>query len=131
MTCFYPIDNIWSKWTVIIIVFFVEQMSAVFFLKSSVAFSIKSSHLICSENELAGFYMKRKTGLKWINRWQYFTACCTYEDKTTDRSDFFINLLWFCAKFKSELIAIPIIICLKKIKKSQFLRSLRLRLIHS
>ena len=34
--------------------------------RSSVAFHIKSSHLICTGNQMTGFYMKGNTGLKWI-----------------------------------------------------------------
>ena len=32
-----------------------------------VEFHIKTSHLICSTNQMAGFYMKCNTGLKWVN----------------------------------------------------------------
>ena len=33
----------------------------------SVAFHIETIHLICSGNQISGFYMKCNTGLKWIN----------------------------------------------------------------
>ena len=33
----------------------------------SVAFHIETSHLICSANQMTGFYMKFRTKLKWIN----------------------------------------------------------------
>ena len=32
----------------------------------SVAFNIGFSHLICSGNQMTGFYIKCNTGLKWI-----------------------------------------------------------------
>ena len=32
----------------------------------SVAFHIGTSHLICSVNQISGFYMKYNTGLKWV-----------------------------------------------------------------
>ena len=32
----------------------------------SVAFHIEISHLICTENQMNGFYMKCNTGLKWV-----------------------------------------------------------------
>ena len=31
------------------------------------AFHIKTSHLICTANQMTGFYMKCNTGLKWLN----------------------------------------------------------------
>ena len=37
-------------------------------LQPSGAFYIKTSHLICCPNEMTGFYMKRNTWLKWINK---------------------------------------------------------------
>ena len=33
----------------------------------SIAFHIETSHLICRTNQMTGFYMKCKTGLKWVN----------------------------------------------------------------
>ena len=30
-------------------------------------FQIETSHLICTANQLTGFYMKCNTGLKWVN----------------------------------------------------------------
>ena len=42
----------------------------VIFLSSfqpSAAFHIKTSHLICYENQMTGFYMKCNTGLKRVN----------------------------------------------------------------
>ena len=36
-------------------------------LQASVAFHIEPSHLICTANQMTGFYMKYDTGLKWIN----------------------------------------------------------------
>ena len=33
---------------------------------SIVAFHIETSHLFCRANQATGFYMKCKTGLKWI-----------------------------------------------------------------
>ena len=35
--------------------------------QSSVAFHIETSHLICNANQMIGFFMKCKTGLKWVN----------------------------------------------------------------
>ena len=35
--------------------------------KPSVVFHIETSHLICTANQLTGFYMKSSTGLKWFN----------------------------------------------------------------
>ena len=32
----------------------------------SVAFHIETGHLICSANQMTGFYMKRSAGLKWV-----------------------------------------------------------------
>ena len=34
----------------------------------SVTFHRKTSHLICCSNQMACFYMKCNTGLKWVNR---------------------------------------------------------------
>ena len=36
-------------------------------LQSSVAFHIETSHLICSANQMTGFYMKFDTGVKLVN----------------------------------------------------------------
>ena len=33
----------------------------------SVEFHTKSSHLFCRANQITGFYIKRNTGLKWVN----------------------------------------------------------------
>ena len=33
----------------------------------SVAFHLEISHLICTANQVTGFYMKCNTGLKWVN----------------------------------------------------------------
>ena len=35
---------------------------------SSVAFDIEFSHLICSTNQLTGFYIECNTYLKWVKR---------------------------------------------------------------
>ena len=35
--------------------------------QSSVAIYIDTSHLFCSAKQMVGFYMKRNTGLKWVN----------------------------------------------------------------
>ena len=32
------------------------------------AFHIETSHLICSSNQMTGFYMKCNTELKWVNK---------------------------------------------------------------
>ena len=34
---------------------------------SSVAFHVEASHLFCRAKQVIGFYMKRNTGLKWVN----------------------------------------------------------------
>ena len=34
--------------------------------ESSVAFHLEISHLICSANQITGFYTKYNTGLKWF-----------------------------------------------------------------
>ena len=33
----------------------------------SVAFHIETSHLFCRAKEMTGYYIKRNTGLKWVN----------------------------------------------------------------
>ena len=35
--------------------------------QSSVAFHVETSDLFCSAKEMIDFYMKRNTGLKWVN----------------------------------------------------------------
>ena len=35
--------------------------------QSTVAFHIETSRLFYRANQMVGFYMKRNTGLKWIN----------------------------------------------------------------
>ena len=35
--------------------------------QSSVAFHVETSHLICSTNQMTGFYMTSNTRLKWVN----------------------------------------------------------------
>ena len=37
--------------------------------RPSVAFYIETSYLICTANQMTGFYMKRNTGLKWVEYW--------------------------------------------------------------
>ena len=39
-----------------------------YLFQSSAAFHIEPSHLICSANQMTGFYMKCNTGLKWVKR---------------------------------------------------------------
>ena len=34
----------------------------------SVAFRMETSHLICSANQMTGFYMECNTGVKWVNK---------------------------------------------------------------
>ena len=34
----------------------------------SFVFHIETSHLFCRAKQMTGFYMKRKTGLKWIKQ---------------------------------------------------------------
>ena len=36
-------------------------------IQPSVAFHIETRHLICSANQMTGFYMRCNTGLKWVN----------------------------------------------------------------
>ena len=36
-------------------------------LQPSVAFHIETSHLICTTNQISGFYIKCNAGLKWVN----------------------------------------------------------------
>ena len=48
----------------------------------SVAFHIETSHLICTANQMTGFYIKRNTGLKWIQLYlsvSFFSCvvCCS------------------------------------------------------
>ena len=37
------------------------------FIQPSIAFHIESSHLFCCAKQVTGFYMKRNTGMKWVN----------------------------------------------------------------
>ena len=46
-----------------------------------VAFHIETSHLFCSARQMASFYMKRNTGLKWVNNSVFPTSNKT---KTVD-----------------------------------------------
>ena len=34
--------------------------------QTSIAFRVETSHLVCSENELTGFYIECNTGQKWV-----------------------------------------------------------------
>ena len=47
-----------------------EQMFRMFLnlLQFSVEFHIGTNHLVCSENQMNGFYVKRNTGLKWVKQ---------------------------------------------------------------
>ena len=40
----------------------------------SVTFHIEASHLICIANQMAGFYVKFNTGLKWFSSCYFFHA---------------------------------------------------------
>ena len=44
-----------------------KTMILSFFLQSGDVFHIETSHLICSENEMIGFYKKCSSELKWVN----------------------------------------------------------------
>ena len=35
--------------------------------QSSLTFQIETSHLVCAANQMSGFYMKNKAGLKWVH----------------------------------------------------------------
>ena len=37
----------------------------------NVAFHTETNHLLCKANQITGFYMKRKTGLKWVHPLNY------------------------------------------------------------
>ena len=37
-------------------------------LQPIVVFHIESSHLFCRVKQVTGFYIRRKTGLKWVTR---------------------------------------------------------------
>ena len=47
----------------------------------SVAFHIKTSHLICYANQITGFYMKWNNGLKLVNIWCTCLNSTLIEDK--------------------------------------------------
>ena len=42
----------------------------------SVASHMEISHLICTKNQMVGFYTTRKTWLKWIKRPSQYSRCC-------------------------------------------------------
>ena len=42
------------------------RLKRVDIFQPSVAFQIKSSHLICKANNMTGFYMKCETGMNWV-----------------------------------------------------------------
>ena len=44
-----------------------DQITGINTILSGVAFHIEISNLICSANQITGFYMKCNTGLKWVN----------------------------------------------------------------
>ena len=44
-----------------------DQITGINTIMSSVAFHIETSNLICSANQITGFYIKCNTGLKWVN----------------------------------------------------------------
>ena len=44
------------------------QTSFAFDIETSVAFHVETSHLICTSNQMTGFYMKCNTRLKWIKQ---------------------------------------------------------------
>ena len=43
-------------------------------LQPSFAFHVETSHLICTTNQMTGYYMKCNTGLKWVD-W-FFRCLC-------------------------------------------------------
>ena len=44
--------------------------------RSSAAFYIETSHLICTANQITGFYIKYNTGLKWGNKKRLANLFC-------------------------------------------------------
>ena len=58
-----------SVFLFIIILFYcwkLKSNTAIKPFQTSVAFHIKTRHLICCTNQMAGFYLKCNTGLKWL-----------------------------------------------------------------
>ena len=68
--CFFPFILTCFRKVVYFISIFTTacDKSCVNPFQSSVAFHIKTSHLICTVNQMNGFYMKCNPGLKWVKQ---------------------------------------------------------------
>ena len=74
--------------TVLFIIVLVNYNYRNYPISTSVAFHVKTSHFICTANQLTGFCMKWNTGLKWVtldlswfckiygNGYKYFIYFC-------------------------------------------------------
>ena len=56
----------------------------------SVAINIETSQLICTANQMTGFYIKCNTGLKWVNQ-----ICCSYHTETSQLICSAKSVYWF------------------------------------
>ena len=52
-------------------------MSIVNLFQSSVAFHVETSHLICTANQINGFYIKCNNGLKWVKYTSAIRETCS------------------------------------------------------
>ena len=66
MDFFFFLPNSALKWTSLSFARSLSKIGQIKQFKPSVAFCIKTSHLICCVNQVNGFYMKCNTGLKWF-----------------------------------------------------------------
>ena len=54
--------------------FFYLQVTDINQFQTSVSFHMETIHLICSGNQMTGFYIKYNDGLKWVNIF-YILTC--------------------------------------------------------
>ena len=65
----------------------------------SIAFHIETSHLICSANQMTGFYMKCNTELKWVKSAKFTLKKIADYSVIFQRHMFYKFCMWHCLGF--------------------------------
>ena len=87
---------LWDKiLTIPLSIVLVESWWRINLLQRSVSFHIKTSYLICTASQMADFYMKCNTGLKWVNQTFWFGVTWKKMSIWLLRNYFLFELVFF------------------------------------
>ena len=69
-------SKLWADWCLQSSFMITSALDSCNPFQPSVAFHIETNHLICTLNQMNGFYMKFNTELKWAERIRHFISEC-------------------------------------------------------